>query len=114
MTSPAPARARSHLRLVRDDTAPLIQAAAGLARALRSHGLVATETAATSEGARIWVITPHGSRLAERFDVLAPDGIPWLYQDGEPLTPADDPESVVGIIAHVLKRTAGEPGDIPR
>lgn len=119
MTSPAPARRarpRARLRLVRTDAAPLVEAAAGIARVLRSRGLVATGTAVSGEGAGLLVITPGSTRLADRFGIQSLDGTLWLWRAGEPLCQAADPEATADTIAAVLDAvmTAREPRDISR
>ena len=65
------------------------QAAAALARALRNRGLVAEESAGADGTARVLIITPAATRLAEQICVTG-DSKPWFWWSGQPLCLADD------------------------
>jgi hypothetical protein len=73
----------------RTASGPHVQAAAALARALRGRGLVAEQSAGKDGTARVLIITPVATRLAEQICVTG-DAKPWFWRSGQPLCPADD------------------------
>lgn len=68
---------------------PHLKAAAALARALRSRGLIAEESAGKDGTARVLIITSAATQLAEQICVTG-DSKPWFWRSGQPLCPADD------------------------
>ena len=97
---PWTARPATLMTAARTVVEPHVQAAA-LARALRGRGLVAEGSTGADGTARVLVITPAATRLAEQFDV-AGDGEPWFWWSRQPLCPADDISAAADTIARLL------------
>ena len=83
---PRTAQPATLMTAARTATEPHLQAAATLARALRSRGPATEEPAGTGGTARVLIITPAAARLAGHI-CAAGDGKPWSWRSGQPLCP---------------------------